>query len=296
MVEILVPYYGDPALMKLAVSSVLDQDNDDWQLLVVDDAYPGAEVRDWLKSLNHPQVRYVRNERRLGVSGNFQKCLDLAEADLVTFLGCDDLMLPNYVAVTSRAFSEHPEVTAVHPAVKTVDANGAVTRPLADRVKRAISPRTHIPLTLSGELLAVSLLRGAWTYFPAICWRRDVVARHGFRQDLETVLDLDLLINLTLEGHELLLLPVDAFRYRRHPLSTSALTARAATRFAEESQLYGEVVARCHEVGWVRAQRAAKWHTTSRLHAALLVPGALGAREWAIARELVSHVTRRLTD
>lgn len=39
-VDILFPYYGDVAMMKQAVLSVVGQTNPDWRLIVVDDGYP----------------------------------------------------------------------------------------------------------------------------------------------------------------------------------------------------------------------------------------------------------------
>ena len=38
--DILFPYYGDVAMMKQAVLSVVGQTNPDWRLIVVDDGYP----------------------------------------------------------------------------------------------------------------------------------------------------------------------------------------------------------------------------------------------------------------
>lgn len=51
--EILLPYYGDVALMQDAVRSVLAQDGDDWRLTVVDDGTePG--VPEWFEQLADP--------------------------------------------------------------------------------------------------------------------------------------------------------------------------------------------------------------------------------------------------
>lgn len=38
--DVLVPFWGDPALLRLTVESVLAQTDGDWLLTVVDDAYP----------------------------------------------------------------------------------------------------------------------------------------------------------------------------------------------------------------------------------------------------------------
>src|SRR5262249_37826946 len=85
-VDILMPYYGDESLMRTAVRSVLVQDDPRWRLTVVDDGtVPG--VAEWFASLGHSRVRYLRNEHNLGVTGNFNKCLDLAEHELTVLMG-----------------------------------------------------------------------------------------------------------------------------------------------------------------------------------------------------------------
>jgi glycosyltransferase involved in cell wall biosynthesis len=292
MIELVIPYYGDPALMRSTVESVLRQDDPDWRLLVVDDCQPGSEIRDWLEALGDPRVKYARNAKRLGISANFQRSLELSSAEHVTFLGCDDVLLRDYVRVVTRAWEQHSDVVAVQPGVRVVDRHGHTSRGVTDRVKSLIAPRPTRDVVLGGERLATSLLRGNWTYFPSISWRRDLVADRSFRPDLATVLDLDLLLSLVLDGGELLVLPDELFCYRRHRTSASAVAARTTERFAEEAQLCAEVAARCHVLGWRRAERAARLHVTSRLHAALLVPGALFARDGAAVRQLLRHASR----
>ena len=46
-VDILLPYYGDVAMMKEAVRSVLRQENPHWRLIVVDDGYPDDSIPGW---------------------------------------------------------------------------------------------------------------------------------------------------------------------------------------------------------------------------------------------------------
>src|SRR5947209_20501159 len=89
LLDIVMPYYGDVSMMQGAVNSVLAQTDRRWRLTVVDDGVaPG--VPEWFAdvSAKDPRVRYQRNEQNLGITGNFQKCLDLAEAEFVTMIGC----------------------------------------------------------------------------------------------------------------------------------------------------------------------------------------------------------------
>ena len=66
--DIFIPYWGDVNYMKQAVDSVLAQDNDDWLLTVVDDAYPGDEVRRYVEAISDERVRYVRKATNEGIT------------------------------------------------------------------------------------------------------------------------------------------------------------------------------------------------------------------------------------
>lgn len=74
--------------MRETVESVLAQDSDQWMLTILDDAYADTSVGDWMVSLDHPRVRYIRNEKNLGIVGNYRKLLSMVTQDLVMLLGC----------------------------------------------------------------------------------------------------------------------------------------------------------------------------------------------------------------
>ena len=93
-VDILFPYYGDVAMMKQAVLSVVGQTNPDWRMIVIDDGYPDDSIPGWFESLKDERITYMRNETNLGANANYRKCLTFVENELVTVMGADDVMLP----------------------------------------------------------------------------------------------------------------------------------------------------------------------------------------------------------
>jgi hypothetical protein len=287
VLDVIMPFHGDPGLLRLAVQSVLDQTSSSWRLVVVDDAYPDQSVARWFAALYDERVEYHRNPRNLGVNANFQLCLELARAPHVVLMGCDDLMLPRYVE-TVLAAAGSSDAAMIQPGVQVIDAQGAPVAGLVDRVKQRLAPDVADRVSVGGEALASSLLRGAWTYFPAICWRTDVAQGIGFRPGFDTALDLGLIIDVVLEGHQLLLLEETLFSYRRHDRSASSVS-RDDRRFAEESRFFsvlGEDLARA---GWPSAARAARLHWTSRLHALAQLPTTVRARDLGRARRLIGH-------
>src|SRR5687768_13579118 len=160
MIDIMLPYYGDVALMQAAVESVRAQTDQGWRLTVVDDTAEPS-VPGWFESLGDERIRYFRNEQNLGVTGNFSRCLDLAEHELMSMLGADDLLLPNYVATVLAAHREHPGVGMIQPGVAVIDEHGRPVKALADEVKRRLyAPKVTDRRLMGGEELAASLLRG----------------------------------------------------------------------------------------------------------------------------------------
>lgn len=274
--DIMLPFYGDVSLMRETVRSVQSQEDPDWRLTVVDDCYPDDSVPAWFAALGDDRISYQRNEHNLGINRNFSKCVELAEHDHVIILGSDDVMLPNYLTVVRSVLADCPDATIVQPGVVIVDAHGNPTRSLVDDTKqRLYRPKFTGRTVLSGEPLAVSLLRGNWLYFPALCWQTKAVQSVGFREGMSIVHDLALVIDLVQRGATLAVDDTVCFRYRRHAASVSSRGAAEASRFVEERSYFLDVADRMRAQGWPRAARVAHNHVSSRLHALTLLPGAL---------------------
>lgn len=287
LVDIMVPAYGDGGLLRETVRSVIGQNDDHWRLTIIDDRASEADarnLRDWLGSLDDRRVRLIENPHRLGINRNFQRCLDESSAELVQVLGADDRLLPDLVGRVRAAAAEHPEAGWFHTGASVIDAAGRTTSPLADRIKRAVSIRASSERTVGGERLAASLLRGNWMYFPSVVFRREVVVAHGFRPGYDIVLDLDLYLRLLLAGEHCALFGRPGIEYRRHAGSLSSEGADDGSRFAEEVTYFAEMEDRMREHGWTRAERAARLHLTSRLHAAVRAATLAKAGRWTSAR------------
>jgi hypothetical protein len=292
--DILVPYWGDPDLMRETVESVVAQDRDDWRLLVVDDAYPDPQIMEWLRGLDDPRVTVVRHTTNLGITANYRECLARATQEHVVFLGCDDVLLPSYVGVVLDAFAAVPEAVMVQPGVRVVDETGTPATGLADRVKqRLLRPRGEGRTVLSGEPLATSLLHGNWLYWPSIAFRRNAVEDIGFRVEMPIIQDYALELDLVAHGGLLVVDSEVCFLYRRHAGSASSTTLVDGSRFADERTYYAMAVEQMRALGWRKAERAARARLTSRAHALSLVPGLVARRRWDAAGQLLRHALAR---
>lgn len=288
-IEFLLPYLGEEDLLREAVTSVLHQTDQRWSLTVVEDGPQGTAVGSWLRDLEDSRIRYLLNSHTLGVAANFQRCLMSATADHVAFLGCDDRLKPNYVTAMRHALAKYPQIAVIQPGVQVIDALGCPVTPPADRLKAFLTPSATSDQLLGGEPLLVSLMRGNWTYFPSLLWRRQRLRAVGFRQDLHTVLDLYALATLILNDEDILVIADSVFEYRRHSASASSLSAATTARFVEERSAFKEIEIQAQARGWRRAALASRMRVASRLHAALLLPTALRARNWSASGRYLKH-------
>lgn len=291
-VDVLFPFYGDVALMKLAVQSVLRQSYRDFRLIVVDDGYPDDSIPGWFASLGDERVSYERNEHNLGANGNYAKCLERVVNGLVVVMGADDMMLPNYLEWLVGRAKEHTEVSIFQPGVVVIDETGAAVHGLVDLVKDVYRPRGRGVRVLSGEDLAVSLLRGDWMYFPSLGWRAEAICGIGFRKGYDVVQDLGLALDIAVNGGSLLLDSELAFLYRRHSASDSSVRALSGTRFDEERRFFENMAREAESRGWNRAARSARLHLSSRLHAGALLPHAVLAGHRTGVRNLSRHLVK----
>lgn len=294
MIDLLVPYYGDPDYFRATVRSVLAQTSDQWRLIVVDDANPDPWAGPWLESLGEDRIVYHRNAENRGIAEVFRQCVALAEADLLAVPGSDDLLDPGYVEVVLAAHRRFPHADIIQPGVRVIDEHGEPSAPLADRVKQQlIRPRGTGTRVLSGEPLAVSLLHGDWLYWPSLVFRREAVQAVPFRPGLPIILDLALVLDMLVAGSELVVEPTECFAYRRHSESASSVKLLDGSRFAGEREYFELAATLMTAHGWHRAARAARLHVTSRLYALTLVPTALRLRDGRAVRTLARHAFGR---
>ncbi|MHB1063484.1 MAG: glycosyltransferase family 2 protein [Georgenia sp.] len=295
LLDIFVPFYGDPEVLLLAIESVRRQDSGDWRLTVVDDCYPDETVGERVAALGDDRVTYLRNEKNLGITGNFARCAELATQDRVVIMGYDDVLLPDYVSTIVAVHAAHPDVDVIQPGVRVIDETGADSATLADWVKQhVVRPRGAGPMLLSGERLATTLLHGDWLYWPSLAFRRETLQAVPFREGLAVIQDLALEIDIVLAGGTLWYEPTVCFAYRRHTSSASSAALLGAAKFTGEREYFMLAAGLFRRRGWRRAERAARLHLTSRAHALTLVPSAVAARRPATARALLSHAFRPL--
>ena len=196
------------------------------------------------------------------------------------FLGCDDVMLPDYVARAHALLAAFPDADIFQPGRaghRRRRAAGDAARRPGQGVAEAAHQRSAGSSRAKSSPPACSAATGSTG--PRWCSAPKKVQRHAFRQDLPIILDLALVLDMVADGSALVLDPDVTFAYRRHATSLSGTSLERRQQVRPGPAL----LRRCGRADardrWRSAEREARRRWTSRLHALTLLPAALHSRE-----------------
>lgn len=216
-VSVCIPVYNGENYLAQSIASVLGQTWRDLRLIVVDNCSSDA-TPEIARSFADPRLSYHRNPANLGLVGNFNRCLDLADGELVCIWHHDDVMLPENLARKVAFMDAHPAVAFVHGNVWLVDADGRrLMEHWHEDSRRDYVAGGHEWL----ERFATHLHLGALVFIGAVLVRRTAYERAGrFRRELPNCCDNEMWIRLALHG-DVGCLAEALVEYRKHAESVS---------------------------------------------------------------------------
>jgi glycosyltransferase involved in cell wall biosynthesis len=102
-VSIGIPTRNREAYLRLAVGSILAQTYPNLEVVVSDNASDDGTA-EYLASLTDSRFRIIRQDKNLGMVGNFNACLFAATGDLFLLLSDDDVLAPDAIEALSAPF------------------------------------------------------------------------------------------------------------------------------------------------------------------------------------------------
>jgi glycosyltransferase involved in cell wall biosynthesis len=125
-VSVCIPTYNGAKYLGEAITSILQQTLTDFELIIVDDGSTDA-TEAIVKSFTDSRLRYFKNPVRLGLVGNWNRCVELATEPYFCLFHQDDIMLPTNLAEKVDVLAQNSAVGLVYSDVMIIDAAGQVT-------------------------------------------------------------------------------------------------------------------------------------------------------------------------
>jgi len=307
-VSVVLPTYNGLRHLGATVDSVLAQDFQDFELVVVDDVCTDGTA-DFVRTqyAGHLQLRLVVRANG-GISVARNTALELARGRYIAFLDHDDIWHPQKLGVQVRWLQELPaDVGCVFGEFRHWDGQGeaAFPAPLA-------WPPVPVP-ALSGWIYHQLLLTN-WVLFSTALFRREVFAAVGnFDPDLPPADDWDMALRASRRFQFMKATEVVAL-YRQHTGQTSrrVLASDPQTRLRESMLLrYGATSpdGQICDLRSLRDRRVAAHISFAASHAQMgglrkaaqaeaqaLADGPLDPRAWRSLLSVLLAMTRRFPE
>lgn len=189
------------------VASVLAQQVDDWEWVLVDDCSPNAEVTGRLAAVAaaDARIRVVRREVNGGIVAASSDALALATGEFVILLDHDDVLAPRALAAMLEAVLEHPDLDYAYSDQDLMTQDGKVHDPFHKPKWSPERLRHHMYVS------HLSLYR-----------RSLVLAVGGFRTGFDGSQDHDLALRVTERAREIVHVGEVLYHWRAVPGSAAA--------------------------------------------------------------------------
>ena len=122
-ISVCIPTYNTARYLPEAIESVLQQEFDDFELVICDNASTD-QTPEICRSYADARIRYLRFEQLVKQGGNWNRCLKLARGEYVALLHSDDRYLPGFLEQRCKTLEDHPEAGLAFGAVQLIDQDG----------------------------------------------------------------------------------------------------------------------------------------------------------------------------
>lgn len=123
LVSIMMPAFNAEASIGLACASLVAQDVDDWECVIVDDGSSDGTF-DLVSSLSDPRFRIIRHSKNLGRGVARQTALEACRGKYLAMLDADDWWYPGKLREQLLVIEDNREIVVISSGMAVMDDLG----------------------------------------------------------------------------------------------------------------------------------------------------------------------------
>jgi len=208
-VTVFIPVHNRERYIGDAIQSILAQDFQDFDILLIDDGSTDRSV-EIMRSFHDPRLTIVLNETNLGIPRTRNRGLELARGEYIALLDSDDRASQDRLHKQVAYLDAHPDCVQIGSWCRMMNEQGI---PL-QKIKR----QPAHPDEIKAELLFRCCLSNR-----TIMGRTEILRNFGYRNDFPRCQDYDLHVRLSSQ-FKMANIPECLVLGRIHPQQITALT------------------------------------------------------------------------
>jgi glycosyltransferase involved in cell wall biosynthesis len=269
LVSICIPTYNGAPWIRETINSALAQSYKSLEVLIVDDASSDDTVEQ-VRSFKDERIRLVINEKNVGLTANWNRCVELARGDFIKFLFQDDILYSGCIEKQAGLLLTHENLGLVFSA-RDIILEGNVAKEVTDEwLLTCRTPHTQfesLQEVNGGRSLFLQCLRkgfrGNWVGEPSsVMIRKDCFHRLGaFNPNLVQVCDLEMWLRIMF-SYDIGFIREKLSAFRFHAASASMANQRSHKNRLDQVRLLDGLLS-CDEIREVHPEiiklRRAEW-------------------------------------
>jgi glycosyltransferase involved in cell wall biosynthesis len=229
LVSIGVPSYNGAQFIAECLESILGQTFEDFEVIIVDDCSTDETIalaKTYAKEDRRISIHV--NPSRLGLVGNFNRCVALAHGKYVCIFGQDDVMLPDNLGHKVKLLELYPNAGFVHSNIYQIDERG-------DIFKEHWKPQSTGDYVTNGREFFRDLIAGTnHICCPSVLVRKECFSSLGyFLEKLFFACDWEMWMRIALK-YDVACIGRPLVKYRRHSSSETSRVERDCIELEQE--------------------------------------------------------------
>lgn len=223
-ISVCMPVFNGDRFLERSITSILKQSYSDFKLIITDDGSSdnSADIISKFAAQDN-RIEFSKNDTRLGLFGNYNKCLSQAKGEIVKLFAQDDVLLSDCLKRINEVFERYPEVVLLSSHRDWIDEDGDLL-PISV-TSTADYFETDVPLQ-GREIIYQSLMMlDNFIGEPCtVAFRKDFAAE-GFDTSFHHIGDLEYWLRL-LEHGQYYFISETLCKFRSHAENASEANAR----------------------------------------------------------------------
>lgn len=170
-VTVLMPVYNGEKYLKEAITSILYQTYEEFDLLVINDGSTDKS-ENVILSFTDERIKYIKNEKNIGLIKTLNKGLDLISGEYIARMDQDDISLPDRLEKQIKFMDENKEIVV----------SGTNIRIFGDNIKTFENKLPINPLEIKAMLLFENCIM-----HPTVIMRKEVLDTEKYRYNIEHI-------------------------------------------------------------------------------------------------------------
>jgi len=105
-ISVLMPVYNQASFIRMAITSLLCQTHQNWELIIINDGSPDNLNESIADFLQDERIKLLRNEKNEGLGYSLNKGLENSQYDYIAYLPADDIYYKNHLESLLEAISQ----------------------------------------------------------------------------------------------------------------------------------------------------------------------------------------------